>query len=114
MLIVSDEQRLRAGIGSLSKRCQNCSKALAAYPLILSGDGRLAVYHVPFGGRQLEKDQHWHPAFCFPSSNSRWARPASSRPLPFFIAFVFLVLVVHRLQVLLLSLVQISPGHSGL
>jgi len=45
MLIVNDEQRLRAGIGSLSKRCQYCAKALAAYPLILSDDGRLAVYH---------------------------------------------------------------------
>ncbi len=45
MLIVNDEQRLRAGIGSLSKRCQYCSKALATYPLILSDDGRLAVYH---------------------------------------------------------------------
>ena len=44
MLIVNDEQRLRAGIGSLSKRCQYCSKALAAYPLILSDDARLAVY----------------------------------------------------------------------
>ena len=32
MLIVNDEQRMRAGIGSLSKRCQYCSKALAAYP----------------------------------------------------------------------------------
>jgi hypothetical protein len=45
MLIVNDEQRLRAGIGSLSKRCQYCSKALAAYPLILSDDAKLAVYH---------------------------------------------------------------------
>ena len=45
MLIVNDEQRLRAGIGSLSKRCQYCSKALAAYPLILSDEARLAVYH---------------------------------------------------------------------
>ena len=45
MLIVNDEQRLRAGIGSLSKRCQYCSTALAAYPLILSDDARLAVYH---------------------------------------------------------------------
>jgi hypothetical protein len=45
MLIVNDEQRLRARIGSLSKRCQYCSKALAAYPLILSDDARLAVYH---------------------------------------------------------------------
>jgi hypothetical protein len=45
MLIVNDEQRLRAGIGSLSKRCSYCSKALAAYPLILSDEARLAVYH---------------------------------------------------------------------
>jgi len=45
MLIVNDEQRLRAGIGSLRKRCQYCSKALAAYPLILSDDAKLAVYH---------------------------------------------------------------------
>ena len=45
MLIVNDEQRLRTGMGSLSKRCQYCSKALAAYPLILSDDGGLAVYH---------------------------------------------------------------------
>ena len=45
MLIVNDEQRLRAGIGSLSKRCSYCSKAEASYPLILSDDGKLAVYH---------------------------------------------------------------------
>ncbi len=45
MLIVNDEQRLRAGIRSLSKRCSYCSKALAAYPLILSDDAGLAVYH---------------------------------------------------------------------
>ena len=45
MLIVNDEQRLRAGIASLSKRCPYCSKALAAYPLILSDDAGLAVYH---------------------------------------------------------------------
>ena len=45
MLIVNDEQRLRAGIGSLSKRCQYCSKALATYPLILSDDAKLVVYH---------------------------------------------------------------------
>lgn len=44
-LIVNDEQCLRAVIGSLSKRCQYCSKALGAYPLILSDDARLAVYH---------------------------------------------------------------------
>jgi len=45
MLILNDEHRQRAGIGSLSKRCSYCSKALAAYPLILSDDARLAVYH---------------------------------------------------------------------
>ena len=45
MLIFNDEQRLRAGIKSLSKRCSYCSKALAAYPLILSDDAGLAVYH---------------------------------------------------------------------
>ena len=32
MLIFNDEQRLRAGIRSLSKRRSYCSKALAAYP----------------------------------------------------------------------------------
>jgi len=45
MLIVNDEQRLRAGIGSLSKQCPCCCKALAAYPLILSDEAGLAVYH---------------------------------------------------------------------
>jgi hypothetical protein len=45
MLIVNDEQRLRAGIPSLSKRCPYCCKALAAYPLILSDDAGFAVYH---------------------------------------------------------------------
>src|SRR5437764_14974759 len=45
MLILNDEHRQRAGIGSLSKRCSYCSKALAAYPLILSDDAGLAVFH---------------------------------------------------------------------
>jgi hypothetical protein len=45
MLIFNDEQRLRAGIKSLSKRCPYCCKALAAYPLILSDDAGLFVYH---------------------------------------------------------------------
>jgi hypothetical protein len=45
MLIVNEEQRRRSGIGSLSKRCPYCSKAEASYPLILSDDARLAVYH---------------------------------------------------------------------
>jgi hypothetical protein len=45
MLIFNDEQRLRAGIKSLSKRCPYCCKALGAYPLILSDDAGLYVYH---------------------------------------------------------------------
>ncbi len=45
MLIFNDEQRLRAGIQSLSKRCPYCCKAFAAYPLILSDDAGLFVYH---------------------------------------------------------------------
>jgi hypothetical protein len=45
MLILNDEHRLRAGIASLSKRCSYCSKALAAYPLIVSDEARLQVYH---------------------------------------------------------------------
>ena len=43
MLIVNDEQRLGAGIASLSKRCSYCTKALAAYPLIVSDNARLQV-----------------------------------------------------------------------
>jgi hypothetical protein len=36
---------VRKTLTGLSKRCQYCSKALRAYPLILSDDARLAVYH---------------------------------------------------------------------
>jgi hypothetical protein len=45
MLIINDEQCQRARIVSLSKRCSYCSKALAAYPLIVSDEAKLAVYH---------------------------------------------------------------------
>jgi hypothetical protein len=45
MLIFNDEQRLRAGIKSLSKRCSYCSKALSEYPLIMNDDAGLAVFH---------------------------------------------------------------------
>jgi hypothetical protein len=45
MLIVNDEQRRRSGIARLSKRCSSCTKALAAYPLIMSDEARLQVYH---------------------------------------------------------------------
>ena len=56
MLIVNDEQRLRAGIGSMGKRCQYCSKALAAYPLILSDDAKLAVYHAACAVQSADSD----------------------------------------------------------
>ena len=45
MLIVNDDHLRRAGIASLSKRCSYCSKALAAYPLIVSDEASLQVYH---------------------------------------------------------------------
>jgi hypothetical protein len=45
MLIGNSEQRRRAEIKSLSKRCPYCSKALAAYPLVLSDDAGFFVYH---------------------------------------------------------------------
>ena len=45
MLIFNDEQRLRAGIRSLSKRCSYCSQPLSEYPLIMNDDAGLAVFH---------------------------------------------------------------------
>ena len=45
MLIFNDEQRLRAGVKSLSKRCSYCSKPLKEYPLIMNDDAGLAVFH---------------------------------------------------------------------
>jgi hypothetical protein len=45
MLIFTDEQRERAGIKSLSKRCSHCRKPLLAYPLIVSDDAIFGVYH---------------------------------------------------------------------
>jgi len=45
MLIFTDEQRLRAGIKSLSKRCSYCCKPLSEYPLIMNDDAGLAVFH---------------------------------------------------------------------
>ena len=45
MLIINDEQRLQAGIPSLSEQCPCCGKALATYPLILSDDVEQPVYH---------------------------------------------------------------------
>ena len=46
MLIFTDEQRERAGIKGLSKRCSHCHKPLLAYPLIVSDDAIFGVYHV--------------------------------------------------------------------
>jgi hypothetical protein len=45
MLIFNHEQRLRAGMKNLSKRCSSCSKALSEYPLIMNDDAGLAVFH---------------------------------------------------------------------
>ena len=45
MLIFNDEQRLRVGVKSLSKRCSYCSKSLSEYPLIMNDDAGLAVFH---------------------------------------------------------------------
>jgi hypothetical protein len=46
MLIVNDDQLRLAGIVSLEERCKYCSKALAAYPLIMSDDAVQTVCHV--------------------------------------------------------------------
>ena len=45
MLIFNDEQRLRAGIRSLSKRCSYCSQPLSEYPLIMNDDLGFCVFH---------------------------------------------------------------------
>ena len=45
MLIISDEQRLLAGVVSMSEQCKYCSKACAEYPRILSDDADQIVYH---------------------------------------------------------------------
>ena len=45
MLILSDNQRLCAGVASLDERCTYCSKALKAYPLIMSDEAEPSVYH---------------------------------------------------------------------
>ncbi len=36
MLIINDEQRLRAGGFSIGELCKYCSREFAAYPLIMS------------------------------------------------------------------------------
>lgn len=46
MLIVNDDHLRLAGIAGLEERCSYCSKMLAAYPLIMSGDATQTVYHV--------------------------------------------------------------------
>lgn len=45
MLIMNDEQRLRAGLLSMDERCKCCGKAFASYPLILSDDTERTFYH---------------------------------------------------------------------
>ncbi|HEY4036416.1 MAG TPA: hypothetical protein VGL94_20860 [Ktedonobacteraceae bacterium] len=63
MLIFNDEQRLRAGIKSLSKRCPYCSKALAAYLLILSDDAGLFVYHAACADARRDIDGRWRGVY---------------------------------------------------
>lgn len=46
MLIVNDDHLRLAGIASLEEPCPYCSKTLAAYPLIMSGDATQTVYHI--------------------------------------------------------------------
>ena len=46
MLIVNQDQLHLAGIASLEQRCNYCSKALAAYPLIMNDERDQTVYHV--------------------------------------------------------------------
>jgi hypothetical protein len=46
MLIVNQDQLHLAGIASLEQRCVYCSKALAAYPLIMNDGRDQTVYHV--------------------------------------------------------------------
>ncbi len=45
MLILNEEQRLRAGVSSMSELCTYCSKEFAEYPLIMSDDADQTVYH---------------------------------------------------------------------
>jgi len=45
MLIVNDDQLQLAGVLSLEEQCYYCSKALAAYPLIMNDDADQTVYH---------------------------------------------------------------------
>jgi hypothetical protein len=45
MLILNYAHRLRAGVASLEEPCRYCSKALHAYPLIMSEDAKQTVYH---------------------------------------------------------------------
>ena len=45
MLIMSDPQRLRAGIESLDQRCAYCKKVLHTYPLVMGDDVARSVYH---------------------------------------------------------------------
>src|SRR5215472_10773587 len=45
MLIINENQRLRAGVASMDECCTYCSKALHEYPLIMSDEARPSVYH---------------------------------------------------------------------
>jgi hypothetical protein len=85
MLNVNDEQRLRAGIASLSKHCSYCTKALAAYPLIMSDDARFQVYHAGCAAAlatEILVDLYtfFHPPSPFPPLYVLTAQPSASAP----------------------------------
>lgn len=46
MLIVNHDHLMRTGVCSLDELCPSCSKAFAAYPLIMSDDAKQTVSHI--------------------------------------------------------------------
>jgi hypothetical protein len=46
MLIVNDAHLALAGVASLEEHCTYCTRPLAAYPLVMSGDADQTVYHI--------------------------------------------------------------------
>jgi len=72
MLILNDAHRLRAGVASLDEPCTYCSKALNAYPLIMSDDAKQTVYHAACAV-QLATDimVDVYTFFCPPAPYSR-------------------------------------------
>ncbi len=46
MLIINDDHLRRADVCSLDELCPSCHKPLREYPLLLSDEAELSVYHV--------------------------------------------------------------------